>query len=307
VARTRDRQRALARAKLDRQIARRAAAARRRRQIQAGTAAGLALVLVVLGALWFSGFFEPDPDKPTSAADCAWNDAPGENTKDVGRPPTTDIPKDGVQTMTITTNQGVIRATVDTAAAPCAAASFSYLASKTFFDNTKCHRLTTEGGFVLQCGDPTPDPTGNGGPGYRFADENLPTADPAASDGASAEPSASASAGPALYKAGMIAMANSGPDTNGSQFFIVYKDSPVFEAKYTVLGRITSGLDIVENIAKGGVIEGSGTSATDGKPKTEVTIQTLTMSAAEPAPAASTDPSGSAPAGTSTAPSQPSQ
>ena len=64
MARTRDRQRALARAKLDRQIARRAAAARKRRQIQAGTAAGLALVLVVLGALWFSGFFEPDPDKP---------------------------------------------------------------------------------------------------------------------------------------------------------------------------------------------------------------------------------------------------
>jgi peptidyl-prolyl cis-trans isomerase B (cyclophilin B) len=305
VARTRDRQRALARAKLDRQIARRAAAARKRRQIQAGTAAGLALVLVVLGALWFSGVFEPDPQKPTSAADCAWNTESGANAKDVGRPPTSEVPKAGVQTMTITTNHGVIRATVDTAAAPCAAASLSFLASKNFYDNTKCHRLTNEGGYVLQCGDPSQDPTGTGGPGYRFADENLPTADPAASDGATADPSASASAGPVLYKAGMIAMANSGPDTNGSQFFIVYKDSPVFEGKYTVLGRVTAGLDVVENIAKGGVAEGSGSSATDGKPKTEVTIQTLTVSTAEPAPSASTDPSGStSPGASSSAPSQ---
>jgi peptidyl-prolyl cis-trans isomerase B (cyclophilin B) len=97
----------------------------------------------------------------------------------------------------------------------------------------------------------------------------------------------------------MIAMANSGPDTNGSQFFIVYKDSPVFEGKYTVLGQITQGLDIVEKIAAGGVAEG-GSSATDGAPKVDVTIQTLTMGDAEPAPSDSTSPGGSAPATTPT-------
>jgi peptidyl-prolyl cis-trans isomerase B (cyclophilin B) len=296
VARTRDRQRALARAKLDRQIARRAAAARRRRQIQAGTATGIALVLIVLGTLWYAGVFEPDKAKPTANADCAWNPAEGTNAKDVGRPPTSGIPKSGIETMTITTNQGVIRAAIDVSKVPCAAASFSYLAEKKFFDNTQCHRLTTEGGYVLQCGDPSA--TGSGGPGYRFADENLPTAEPPASDPAAA--SASPSAAPAIYKAGMIAMANSGADTNGSQFFIVYKDSPVFQPNYTVLGQVTQGLDIVEKIAAGGVAEG-GSSATDGKPKVEVTIQTLTVGDAEPAPADSTAPSGSAPA-TSPAP-----
>jgi peptidyl-prolyl cis-trans isomerase B (cyclophilin B) len=294
VARTRDRQRALARAKLDRQIARRAAAARRRRQIQAGTATGIALVLIVLGTLWYAGVFEPDKAKPPAAADCAWNPETGENAKDVGRPPTTDIPKSGIETMTITTNQGVIRAAIDVSKVPCAAASFSFLASKQYFDNTKCHRLTTEGGYVLQCGDPSA--TGNGGPGYRYADENLPVADPTASD--SPSPAPSASAPPALYKAGMLAMANSGPDTNGSQFFIVYKDSPVFEAKYTVLGQITQGLDVVEKIAAGGVAEG-GSSPSDGKPKVDVTIQTLTLGDAE-TPSDPTSPSGSAPATTPT-------
>jgi peptidyl-prolyl cis-trans isomerase B (cyclophilin B) len=292
VARTRDRQRALARAKLDRQIARRAAAARKKRQIQAGTATGIALVLIVLGTLWYAGVFEPDKSEPAAAADCAWNPEDGGNAKDVGRPPTNDIPKSGVETMTITTNQGVIKAEIDVSKVPCAAASFNFLASKQYFDNTQCHRLTTDGGYVLQCGDPSG--TGTGGPGYRFADENLPTPEPAASAeasesaGASAAPSASTP--PALYKAGMIAMANSGPDTNGSQFFIVYKDSPVFEAKYTVLGRVVEGLDVVEKIASGGVAEG-GQSPTDGKPKVEVTIQTLTMGDAQPA--ASTTPSGS--------------
>ena len=300
MARTRDRQRALARAKLDRQIARRAAAARKRRQIQAGTATGIALVLIVLGVMWYTGVFEPDKAKPQAAVDCAWNPASGDKAKDVGRPPTNGVPKTGVETMTITTNQGVVKAALDVSKVPCAAASFSFLASKQFFDNTKCHRLTTEGGYVLQCGDPGNPPDGQGGPGYQFADENLPQPETPASDAASPEPSASASApATALYKAGMIAMANSGPDTNGSQFFIVYKDSPVFEAKYTVLGRITEGLDIVEKIAAGGVAEG-GSSATDGKPKVDVTIQTLTVSEPDAEPAASTAPSGSAPAASPT-------
>lgn len=297
MARTRDRQRALARAKLDRQIARRAAAARRRRQIQAGTAAGLALVLVVLGVLWVSGVFDPDKKPVAGGGECAWNSESGQNAKDVGRPPTKGIQKSGVQTMTITTNLGEIKAVVDTSKVPCAAASFSFLASKNYFDNTQCHRLTTDGGYVLQCGDPSG--TGSGGPGYRFADENLPTpaVDPSTGPSASAAPAAK----PATYTQGMIAMANSGADTNGSQFFIVYKDSPVFDAKYTVLGTVTQGLDVVEKVAAGGVAEG-GQSATDGKPKIEVTIQKLTMGSAEPAGAS---PSASDPAAGGSAASSP--
>jgi peptidyl-prolyl cis-trans isomerase B (cyclophilin B) len=293
VARTRDRQRALARAKLDRQIARRAAAARKKRQIQAGTAAGLALVLIVLGALWFSGVFEPDKEKPVGSGQCAWNSTEGgESTKDVGRPPTKGIQTSGVETMTITTNQGVIKAVIDTAKVPCAAASFSFLSSKGYFDNTPCHRLTTDGGgYVLQCGDPSG--TGSGGPGYRYADENLPEPLPSSSASPSADPSASASAattGPAIYTRGMIAMANSGDDTNGSQFFIVYKDSPAFQAKYTILGTVTEGLEVVDKIAAGGVAEG-GSSPSDGKPKLEVTVQSLTLTGADtPAGTPSSEP-----------------
>jgi peptidyl-prolyl cis-trans isomerase B (cyclophilin B) len=310
VARTRDRQRALARAKLDRQIARRAAAARKKRQIQAGTAAGLALVLIVLGGLWVSGVFEPDKGKPLGSGPCIWNDAGGDNAKDVGRPPTDGIQTSGVQTMTITTNQGVIKAAVDTAKVPCAAASFAFLSGKGYFDNTSCHRLTTEGGFVLQCGDPSG--TGSGGPGYRFADENLPepaASSPPPSTDPSASPSASASAaaGPALYTRGMLAMANSGADTNGSQFFIVYKDSPVFEAKYTVLGVVTEGLDVVDKIAAGGVADGSEKPG-DGKPKLETTIQSLTLGSGDAATTPSSAPATSgSPSASASQSSQPSQ
>jgi peptidyl-prolyl cis-trans isomerase B (cyclophilin B) len=285
VARTKERQRALARAKLERQIARRAAAARRRRQIQAGTAAGLALVLVVLGVLWFSGVFKRDKagNTPSTAQDCTWTPESGSNAKDVGFPPTTGIAKSGTQTMTITTDKGIVEAEIDTSLVPCTAASFTHLASKNFFDNTQCHRLTTSGIYVVQCGDPSG--TGSGGPTYKFADENLPTPTPSASDGAS--PSAAPSVSP-QYTAGTLAMANSGPNTNGSQFFMVYKDSAL-DAKYTVIGRITKGLDVVQKVADGGVAEG-GTSPTDGKPKIPLTIQTLTMTPAGGAPSAEPSP-----------------
>ena len=116
--------------------------------------------------------------------------------------------------MTVTTNQGTIRIQVDTAKAPCTAASLTYLASLNFFDNSMCHRLsiadststdTTSNMYILQCGDPSG--TGTGGPDYYVADENLPT-----------------DKSPA-YPEGTVAMANSGPNTNGSQFFLVYEDT----------------------------------------------------------------------------------
>jgi peptidyl-prolyl cis-trans isomerase B (cyclophilin B) len=291
VARTKDRQRSLARAKLERQIARRAAAARRKRQIQAGTAAGIALVLVVLGGLWIGGVFEPDKVNPT-AQKCAWTTEQSEGSKDVGRPPTQKILESGFQTMKLTTNKGELEALIDVAKVPCTAASFTFLAGKDYFKDVKCHRLTTDGIFVLQCGDPAA--TGKGGPGYKFADENLPVP---ASSAPNPDPSAGASApaaGKVLYKAGTIAMANAGADTNGSQFFIVYKDSTM-DPNYAVLGNVTKGMEWVENVSKAGTADGN----TDGAPKEDVIIQSLTMSAGEQAPAASTAPSTPA----STAPS----
>jgi peptidyl-prolyl cis-trans isomerase B (cyclophilin B) len=270
VAATKARQRALARAKVERQIARRAAAARRRRQIQAGLGAALAVIVVVVGVVWATGGFDRKPSKTSDAAgqDCAWTpQAASDTVKDVGKPPTSKIPKAGAATMTITTNVGVVEAELDRTGAPCTAASFAYLASKQFFDNSKCHRLTTTGIYVLQCGDPSG--TGTGGPAYKFADEKLPS--PA--DQPSASPSAPPSAN--LYPAGTLAMANSGADTNGSQFFIVYKDGSSLEAKYTIFGKVTKGLDIVQKVADAGLADGS--QGGDGKPKTDVVIQSLTV------------------------------
>jgi peptidyl-prolyl cis-trans isomerase B (cyclophilin B) len=280
---SKSRQRALARAKVERQIARRAASARRRRQVQAALAAGLAVIAVVVGIVWAVGGFD-SKKKATVAEDCAWTPLPADgNIKDVGKPPTSGIAKTGTATMTVTTNQGVIEAQLDRAGAPCTAASFAHLAGKQFFNNTKCHRLTTEGIYVLQCGDPSA--TGSGGPAYKFPDEKLPTPAPQPSAAASAAPSAN------LYPAGTLAMANNGADTNGSQFFIVYKDGSSLEAKYTVFGKVTKGLDIVQKVAAGGVNPKS--SATDGEPKTEVAIQSVTVTAGRAPGAASPAPSAS--------------
>ena len=113
-----------------------------------------------------------------------------------------------------------------------------------WYDNSSCHRLTTEGIFVLQCGDPTL--TGTGGPGYSVPDENLPAA-----DGVN-------------YPAGTVAMANSGPNTNGSQFFLVYEDTTL-PPNYTIFGTIVEGLDIIQAIAASGV-EGGGVDGTPAQP-----------------------------------------
>ena len=127
------------------------------------------------------------------------------------------------------------------------------LAAKGYFNNTTCHRLTTSALYVLQCGDPTG--TGTGGPGYTIPDENLPTDYPH------------------TYTAGTVAMANSGPNTGGSQFFIVYKDSPLAPS-YTPWGTVTSGMDTVEKIAAAGVKGGTG----DGPPAVPVVIKSTTVS-----------------------------
>ncbi len=152
---------------------------------------------------------------------------------------------------TINTNRGAIVIDLLNSKATCTVNSFVFLATKKFFDNTTCHRLTTSGIFVLQCGDPTG--TGEGGPGYRFNDENLTGA---------------------TYKTATVAMANAGADTNGSQFFLVYNTSPL-PPSYTPFGTIVSGLGIIQQVAKAGSDNSNGTG--DGHPKEKVEITSVTI------------------------------
>jgi peptidyl-prolyl cis-trans isomerase B (cyclophilin B) len=276
VSSIKDRQRAAARARLEKEMAERAAAARKRRQRQAIIGSAIAVVVIAGGAVWLVTSMGSG-DKKASAkaagpapgtADCTWapiDPSSGAKIKDVGKPPT-NVPKVGSDTLTMTTNLGVITAAVDKTKAPCTAAAFEYLASKQFWNGTKCHRLTTAGIKVLQCGDPDAKgkgyrPTdGTGGPSFRYAEENLPTGKTPA------------------YPAGTIAMAKTQePASTGSQFFIVYGDTQL-DPSYTVLGTITKGLDIVQAVAKAGTDNANGQG--DGHPKKEVDITTLTMAAA---------------------------
>jgi peptidyl-prolyl cis-trans isomerase B (cyclophilin B) len=289
VASSKDRQRKLARAKLDRQLARRAASAKRRRQIQAGVGATVVLALIVLGSAWALGAFDSKPTDKKAAEDiCLWTpqDATANtNLRDVGTPATTGLPTSGTRAMTVTTNQGApITAELDLASAPCAGASISYLAGKSFYDNTKCHEITTEG--ALHCGDPSG--TGIGGPAYSFYNENVPTAAPS--------PSGSPAPGQApAYPKGTVAMIANPPGSNSSQFLIFFKDFNPAQPKYPIIGKVTGGLDVLAKVgALPTVDNGSGAKV---KPKTDVVIQSLTVGEVTAAPAATTAPSASPSAG----------
>ena len=182
-------------------------------------------------------------------------------------PPRTEgIPTaDGNETVSVSmqTNQGPIGLTLDNAHAPCTVNSFVSLASQGFFDNTECHRMTSADSLrVLQCGDPTA--TGTGGPGYQFANE-YPTDQYAADD-----PGVQV---PVPYARGVIAMANAGPDTNGSQFFLVYGDSQL-PPMYTIFGTIDeTGLATLDTIAAGGIAGGGQ----DGAPAQPVQITSVQL------------------------------
>jgi peptidyl-prolyl cis-trans isomerase B (cyclophilin B) len=190
-----------------------------------------------------------DDGTTTPTADCTY-DADGQQPAKQADPPSSEAPASGETTVTLATSEGDIEATLDQQATPCAAHSFVSLAEQGYFDDTTCHRLTTQGIFVLQCGDPTA--TGGGGPGYSFEDEL---------DGRE------------QYPAGTIAMANAGPDTNGSQFFLVYEDTEL-PPSYTTFGTIDdAGLDVVREVADAGV-QGGGP---DGPPATEVTIESASV------------------------------
>jgi peptidyl-prolyl cis-trans isomerase B (cyclophilin B) len=278
VSSIKDRQRAAARARLEKEMSERAAAARKRRQRQAVIGSAIAVVLIAGAAVWIVTALNKDDKKSSSTASgvpagqvaCTWTpDAGGGGkVKDVGTPAKT-APNTGKDVMTIDTNLGTIKATVDKSKVPCTASSFEYLASKKFWDNTKCHRLVNEDKFrVLQCGDPFAtgkgyrETDGQGGPSYTMAEENLPTD--------TKNP----------YPAGSIAMANTGqPGSTGSQFFIVSEDTAL-SANYTLLGTITEGLDVVKGVVKAGDDKAFADSAGGGHPKKEIDIKSITMAPA---------------------------
>lgn len=168
--------------------------------------------------------------------------------REVQPPTNTDPPTTGTVTMALNTTAGPITVTMDRAEAPCTVESMASLAEQKYFDDTPCHRLTTKGIFVLQCGDPSGQ--GSGGPGYTVPDEFPDNLQPAEEN---------AGSGAVVYPRGTVAMANTGrPHSGGSQFFLVYEDSPL-PPQYTAFGTIDdAGLAALDEIAAAGTVPGPG-------------------------------------------------
>lgn len=264
-----------------------ARAEQRRKSTRRGITIG-AIVVVLIGLFFLIAFLTKDDSTSTDdfaasteapAESVPSSDAPGDSTAPAGSdaPAATEFeygsgecaPNDGSTTQVrefadapqlcidpaktytalVVTNKGEFTITLDPAKAPGAVNSFVNLARFKYFDGTECHRAIPN--FVVQCGDPTA--TGSGGPGYEFADE-LP------SDGE--------------YEIGSIAMANSGPNTNGSQFFVITgSDGAGLPPKYSLFGKVTEGLDVVA------VLDSLGNPADNGVPpkeKIEITSITIT-------------------------------
>lgn len=281
-----ERQRRLARERYERRIARAAERQQMMRKVSAWVAGGLVL-LVVAGVVTLAVLHlfsnkqasaqgtpsatpsatstpspTPTPTPPATEPATSCDYVPsGSAARPVGGLPPATPDSKATYTATIKTNRGDIVIDLLNSKATCTVNSFVFLASNNFFSNTHCHRLVTSGIYVLQCGDPTG--TGSGGPGYEFANENLATAKSAN--------------GTVTYTPGTVAMANAGPGTNGSQFFLVYKDSPLQPA-YTPFGTIVSGLNILQAVAKAGVAPVNKASpSSDGAPLEAVVIKSIVI------------------------------
>lgn len=176
----------------------------------------------------------------------------GGAARTVDQPSASDVPASGTVDYLLTLNDTPLTLTLDRAKAPCTVHSFESLAAQGYFDGTVCHRLTTAGIFVLQCGDPTA--TGTGGPGYTIPDEL---------DGITG------------YPAGTLAMARTqAPHSGGSQFFIVYADTPL-PADYTVFGTVDpAGVAVVAKLAAGGT-DGAYGSPADGVPSLSAAVTSV--------------------------------
>ena len=247
-----------AKRKLANTLARRAVRTRQRRN--AAVAGAVIVVLVAAAGAVYLTTEQPSsadsaaaPASPASSGGpCSYTSTPDQPaSKPVSLPPDPDTtPNRGSQQVSLRTNQGTIPITLDRAAAPCTAQNFEHLARSGFFDGTDCHRIADDP-KMLQCGDPSG--TGRGGPGYRFRDETTPAT---------------------KYPRGTLAMANSGPDTNGSQFFMVYGDAPL-PPNYTAFGTVDpAGLQVIDKVAAGGDDGSNGPG--DGKPRLPVHIDAAT-------------------------------
>jgi peptidyl-prolyl cis-trans isomerase B (cyclophilin B) len=288
---TNEQRRATAKRKLERQLERRAAKERQRRIFAiVGSVVGVLVIAGGVAAAIILTRGDSDNENATATdTPTTSNEAPtgvgtlpafaapaglGDNceypatqdkaSKDVKPPRTGKVPTDPAQvSASMETNQGNIGLMLDNGKSPCTVNSFASLANQGFFNDTTCHRLTTSDSLsVLQCGDPTGQ--GTGGPGYQFPNE-YPTNQYQPDDPKLMEP--------VLYPRGTLAMANAGPGTNGSQFFLVYKDSQL-PPGYTVFGTIDeTGLATLDKIAAAGTADG----APDGSPKSEVKITKLQL------------------------------
>ncbi|GGW50575.1 peptidyl-prolyl cis-trans isomerase [Streptomyces lucensis JCM 4490] len=247
------RRRQLAREKFLRQQQRRTEARRKARLRNSVIASVLGVVVIGSVALYTTGVLKNDDDKKTDASaavtpsatppskapdPCAKPAAGSVKNLSWKKEPAMDIDTSAKYSMKLATTCGDIDIALKTAAAPHTVNSFAFLAGKGYFDHTKCHRLTPEQIFVLQCGDPKG--TGMGGPGYTIPDENLK--DKILKGG--------------TYPAGTVAMANTGQKhTGGSQFFLVYKDSPL-PPSYTPFGTVSeAGMKVLKKIADAGAQE----------------------------------------------------
>jgi peptidyl-prolyl cis-trans isomerase B (cyclophilin B) len=244
------RRRQLAREKFLRQQQRRTAARRKARTRNSVIASVLGVVVIGGAALYSTGALKSDKDDkanasadvspsasaPSKAPDPCQKPAAGSVKKlSWKKEPAMTIDTSAKYTMKLATTCGEIDLALKAKAAPHTVNSFDFLAGENFLDHTKCHRLTTEGIYVLQCGDPTG--TGTGGPGYTIPDENLKDKSLKGN----------------VYPAGTVAMANTGQKhTGGSQFFLVYQDSQL-PPSYTPFGSISaSGMTVLKKIAAAG-------------------------------------------------------
>lgn len=190
-----------------------------------------------------------DGESVGTAMQCEYPSDQMEPARPVDPPPGTNVPNQGTVNATLQLTAGDVNLTLDREKAPCTVNSFLSLAEQEYFDDTDCHRLVDQGIFILQCGDPTA--TGMGGPGYSFADETTDNL---------------------TYTSGVVAMANRGPDTNGSQFFLVFDDSAL-PPDYTVFAMMDdAGLEVVRGIARAGAGD-----AGPQKPNAEAHIKSVTL------------------------------
>jgi len=211
----------------------------------------------------------PATTVPTPAgspgSDCGYTKKDEPTGKKGAQPlPTFNIDVNKLYVATVKTSMGTFEVTMDAQAAPCTVNSFVYLAKRHFYDGLTFHRIIKQ--FVIQGGDPVGD--GTGGPGYTFKDE--------LNNGLN-------------YNVGSIAMANSGPNTNGSQWFIITGQQGVaLPNNYTNFGAVTSGIQVALKIGE------VATDPSNDRPKTPVTIESITIKATAPSPSPQPGPSSSA-------------